>query len=197
MTSPNFPETPTSIPATSIASADVVVERVAAKKQAWLAVALPERIALLQQCLAGVAEVASDWVREMCKVKGLSPDESLAGEEWLAGPVTTARNMRLLIDVAAAGGQPKPPAVRTRPAGQHVARVFPADTHDKLMFAGHDRRRVDRAGQAGDRRAHLPRARRARGSCCLVLGAGNVSSIPPMDVALQAVRRGRGRRSSR
>ena len=136
MTSPSFPETPTSIPATSIPSADVVVERVASQKQAWLAVALPERIALLEQCLAGVAEVAADWVRDMCKVKGLSEGESLAGEEWLAGPVTTARNVRLLIAALRAGGQPKPPKVTTRPSGQLVARVFPADTHDKLMLAG-------------------------------------------------------------
>jgi acyl-CoA reductase-like NAD-dependent aldehyde dehydrogenase len=181
MTSPNFPETPTSIPATSIASADVVVERVAAKKQAWLAVPLPERIALLQQCLAGVAEVASDWVREMCKVKGLSPDESLAGEEWLGGPVTTARNVRQLITALRAGGQPKPPAVHTRPSGQVVARVFPADTHDKLMLAGMTADVwIEPGKQATTGRIY--RDKKGTGKLCLVLGAGNVTSIPPMDV---------------
>ena len=130
MTSPNFPETPTSIPATSIASADVVVERVAAKKQAWLAVPLPERIALLQQCLAGVAEVASDWVREMCKVKGLSPDESLAGEEWLGGS-GDHRAQHAPADRRAARGRPAQAAgacTSARPASSSPASSRPTRT---------------------------------------------------------------------
>ncbi len=181
MTSPSFPETPTSIPATSIPSADVVVERVAANKQAWLAVALPERIALLEKCLAGVADVAADWVRDMCKVKGLSPEESLAGEEWLAGPVTTARNVRLLLTALRANGQPKPPKVSTRPSGQLVARVFPADTHDKLMLAGMTADIWIEPGKPATT-GRIYREKKGQGKLCLVLGAGNVSSIPPMDV---------------
>ena len=61
----------------------MVVAKVAARKEAWLGVSIAERVALLERCLAGVAEAAPDWVRDMCRVKGLSPDESLAGEEWL------------------------------------------------------------------------------------------------------------------
>ena len=86
MTSPRFPEPPAAVPPTPIAEVDAAVERVAANKKAWVDTGIPERIALLQQCLAGVAAVAEDWVRDMCRVKGLSPDETLAGEEWLAGP---------------------------------------------------------------------------------------------------------------
>jgi acyl-CoA reductase-like NAD-dependent aldehyde dehydrogenase len=181
MASPNFPETPTAIPATSIASADVVVAKVAARKDAWLAVPIAERIALLERCLAGVAEAGPDWVRDMCRVKGLSPDESLAGEEWLAGPVTTARNVRQLIGVLKAGGQPKLPGVYTRSSGQQVARVFPADTADKLMLAGITGEIWLEPGKPATV-GRIYREPKGKGKLSLVLGAGNVSSIPPMDV---------------
>src|SRR5262245_21889747 len=90
MTSPRFPEPPAAVAATSLAEVDAAVERVASKKQVWVQTGIAERIALLRQCQAGVAREASAWVRDVCAVKGLSPDDNLAGEEWLAGPGTTA-----------------------------------------------------------------------------------------------------------
>src|SRR5262245_27887860 len=132
MTSPRFPEPPAAIPPTPISEVDAVVERVASKKAAWTATSIPERISLLELCLAGVQSAAADWVRDMCRVKGFSPDDNLAGEEWLAGPATTARNVRLLINALKANGAPKLPALSQRPNGQWVARVFPSDLKDKL-----------------------------------------------------------------
>src|SRR4029079_19787791 len=127
MTSPRFPEPPAAVPPTPIAEVDAAVERLARNKKAWIDTGIPEHIALLQEGLAGVAAVAEDWVRDMCRVKGLSPDETLAGEEWLAAPATTARTIRMLIGALRAGGQPKLPSVIKRGNGQLVARVLPAD----------------------------------------------------------------------
>jgi hypothetical protein len=154
---------------------------VAEKKQTWVATAIPERIALLQKCLAGVASEASAWVRDMCAVKGLSPEENLAGEEWLAGPATTARNVRLLIAALDAKGQPQLPNVHQRPNGQWVARVVPGDLREKLMFAGMS---VDVWIEPGKpaSQGRIYREPKGAGKVALVLGAGNVSSIPPMDV---------------
>jgi acyl-CoA reductase-like NAD-dependent aldehyde dehydrogenase len=181
MTSPRFPEPPAAIPATSISNVDVAVERVASKKQIWLETSIPERIALLRHCLAGVASAAPAWVRDVCALKGISPDETLAGEEWLAGPATTARNVRLLIEALEANGQPKLPSVRKRPSGQLVVRVVPADIKEKLMFAGLS---VDVWIEPGKPASQGRIYREAKGAAkvALVLGAGNVSSIPPMDV---------------
>jgi acyl-CoA reductase-like NAD-dependent aldehyde dehydrogenase len=181
MVSPQFPDTQASIPATAFASVDALVAKVAARKQAWLTTSIDQRIALLQQCLDGVAQVAADWVRDMCRVKGLSPEESLAGEEWLAGPVTTARNVRQLITVLQAGGQPKLPGVSIRPSGQQVARVFPANLHDKLMLAGITADVWLEPGKSASV-GRVYREAKGEGKVALVLGAGNVSSIPPMDV---------------
>jgi acyl-CoA reductase-like NAD-dependent aldehyde dehydrogenase len=181
MTSPAFPERESALAPTPIAEVDAAVARVAARKQAWVQTDVAARIALLRACLAGVAQVAPDWVRDMCAVKGLSPDDTLAGEEWLAGPATTARNIRLLMRALEAGGQPKPPAVTTRPGGQLVARVVPADTTEKVLFGGVTADIWIEPGKPATQ-GRIYREAKGPGAVALVLGAGNVSSIPPMDV---------------
>jgi acyl-CoA reductase-like NAD-dependent aldehyde dehydrogenase len=181
MTSPRFPEPPAAVPPTPIAEVDAAVARVAANKDRWVNLPIPERVALLQRCLAGVAEVASAWVQDMCRLKGLSPDETLAGEEWLAGPATTARNIRLLIGALEAGGQPKPGRVTTRPSGQHVVRVMPADLREKLMFGGFSADVWIEPGKPASQGRIYREKKKGPGKVALVLGAGNVTSIPPMD----------------
>src|ERR1700759_1800565 len=97
MTSPSFPEAKVMVPPTPIAELDAIVERVANAKDRWVQTNVGQRIALLRECLRNIPKVAPDWVRDMCAVKGFTPDENMAGEEWLVGPATTARNVRLLI----------------------------------------------------------------------------------------------------
>jgi acyl-CoA reductase-like NAD-dependent aldehyde dehydrogenase len=181
MTSPKFPEPPAAVPPTAIADVDAAVARVAARKEAWVNTGIPERIALLQRCLKGVAEAAPGWVADMCRVKGLSPDETLAGEEWLGGPATTARNIRLLIKALQAGGQPKPGRVSQRASGQYVVRVLPAEVSEKLLFGGFTADVWVEPGKPPTQ-GRIYRERKGAGKVALVLGAGNVTSIPPMDV---------------
>ena len=180
MTSPSFPEANTSMPATPLSEVDAQVEKVAGAKQRWVQTSIPERIALLRECLAGVARVGADWVQSMAAVKGFAPDDNLAGEEWIVGPATTARNVRLLIKALEAGGQPKPASLHTRPDGQQVARVLPFDTTDKLLFTGFSADVWIEPGKPATQ-GRIYREPKGQGKLALVLGAGNVSSIPPMD----------------
>jgi hypothetical protein len=168
--------------ARTFSAIDESVARVAARKDAWLGLAIPQRIQLLRACLHGVAEVAEAWARDGSRRKGIAPGDVLEGEEWLAGPMTTLRNIRLLIEALEAGGRPRPPSLSTRPDGQVVARVFPMSLQDKLMFGGITADvwlQKDRPASQGAI-YRLPKP--AHGKVALVLGAGNVSSIPPMDV---------------
>src|ERR1700712_1252979 len=186
MTSPNFPEAQTSVAATPIAQLDAAVEKVSAAKQRWVQTGIEQRIALLRECLAGIAQVAPEWVRGMSAVKGFSPEDNLAGEEWLVGPATTARNIRLLIHALSAGGQPKPTSLTQRPSGQYVARVMPLDTLERLVFAGFSADVWIEPGKPPSQGRIYREASTSHGSSkgavALVLGAGNVSSIPPMDL---------------
>ena len=183
MTSPSFPEAQVSTPPTPTSSLDAMVEKVASAKQRWVQTALPQRIELLRACLSGIAQVAGDWVRDMCVVKGVSAEDNLAGEEWLVGPACTARNIRLLIRALEAGGQPKPTSVTTRPSGQVVARVLPGEPSDRLLFTGFSADIWIQPGKpATQGRIYRESGASKAGAVALILGAGNVSSIPPMDL---------------
>jgi acyl-CoA reductase-like NAD-dependent aldehyde dehydrogenase len=184
MASPAFPQAAASIPETPLADADAMVARLNERMAAWVRVSISERVALLRACLEGVVAVADEWVAAACAAKGIPVDSELAGEEMLGGPWTTVRNIRLLIHALEQGGQPAPPKLYQRPGGQWVSRVFPMDLMDRALYTGFEAEiwmepgaeptqgaiyREKAAGRFGD------------GAVSLVLGAGNVASIGPMD----------------
>jgi hypothetical protein len=164
---------------------DPVVARVAARKDAWVQVGIPERIDLLRRCIRGVVDVAGEWVRRGCDAKGIDPASPLAGEEWISGPMTTVRNLRLLVEALKEGGAPRPVRQRVRPDGRIVAQVFPRTWLEQAVYSG---MRVEVWIQPGkpatqgaiyrEKAAGLVRP----GRVACVLGAGNVSSIGPLDV---------------
>jgi acyl-CoA reductase-like NAD-dependent aldehyde dehydrogenase len=184
MSSPLFPEPPAAVPPTPIAEVDALVRRLAEKKDAWVRTGIERRIALLRGCIDATLAGAPAWVEAAARAKGIAPGSPRAGEEWLGGPVTTARNLRLLVEALEAGGAPVPAAVRTRPDGQAVARVFPGSTLDKLMLGGVSAEVWIEPGEAPSQgRVYRLKSEGTfpPGKVSLVLGAGNVASIGPMD----------------
>jgi acyl-CoA reductase-like NAD-dependent aldehyde dehydrogenase len=136
MTSPKFPEPPPSIPATPVEQIEALVQQLSAKKEAWVKTPVAERLRLLEKVKEGVMKESAAWAQAISALKGLDPSSSLQGEDWLAGPVTTVRNVRMLIDALKQNGQPKPPALTQRSNGQWVAQVLPCNTIEKLQYTG-------------------------------------------------------------
>jgi acyl-CoA reductase-like NAD-dependent aldehyde dehydrogenase len=157
---------------------DRAIERLAEKKDEWLAVGMAERASLLDECIASTLAVADQWAAIGARIKGVSPSDNIAGEEWLAGIMPTVRNLRLLANAMRANGQPPPVRVRMAPDGRKVVRVFPSTLIEQVMFAGITADVWIEPGKPASQGIRL----RTKGSVCLVLGGGNVSSIPPMDV---------------
>ena len=181
MASPLFPEPPPAVDPTPLDEVSALVERLAARKDAWLAVTVPRGIALLHACIASTLDASEAWVAAACKAKGIASGAQLAGEEWLGGPVTTVRNLPLLAEALEAGGVPKPRRTWTRDDGQVVAEVFPNGTLDKLMFAGVTAEVWMEPGKTASQGRIYRESKPAHGKVALVLGAGNVASIGPMD----------------
>ena len=116
-----------------------------------------------------------------------------SGEEALVGPYFILRNLRLLreslLDVETHGRPRIPGGVRTRqsPQGeQAVARIFPIDLYDRVFYAGVT---ADVWMEPGITAQDLPQTQAVayhatvrQGRVALVLGAGNVSSIGPLDI---------------
>jgi acyl-CoA reductase-like NAD-dependent aldehyde dehydrogenase len=182
------------------AAIDRAVAELQAKKDAWVGVSIADRRALLKRLRRDFLGVADRWAAAQSAAAGL-PN---VGETALTGPYFVLRNLRLLdkalADIAAHGAPRIPGAVRTRAAGaagtQVVARIFPQDLSDRLFYTGvtaevwmepgvtpanlaatqavaYQPSGATVVGGAGD---PPPRA-----GVALVLGAGNVSSIGPMD----------------
>src|SRR5271165_2648056 len=63
-----------------------------AKEFARLPVA--RKMGLLQEALVGTRDIAAEWVAAGCRAKGIAQDSPVSGEEWIAGPALTLRNIR-------------------------------------------------------------------------------------------------------
>ncbi|MFO0552894.1 MAG: aldehyde dehydrogenase family protein [Polyangiaceae bacterium] len=184
MASPKFPEPPPQLPPTPLAEVDKIIDKLHAKKDAWVEVGVGRRIQLLERCIQSTLDCAEAWVADACRAKGIPADSPQAGEEWLGGPVTTVRNMRLLIEALRYGGVRPAPKMTTLSSGQVVAQVFPATALDKIMMGGISAEVWIEPGQEPSQ-GRIYREKNAgkthAGKVSLVLGAGNVASIGPMD----------------
>ncbi|HTM67897.1 MAG TPA: aldehyde dehydrogenase family protein [Candidatus Binatia bacterium] len=137
-----------------------------------------ERAALLRELIPSTAAAAEGWVRAACEAKRIPFDAPVSGEEWLAGPAVVVRNLRLLAESwerIAAGRSPIDGLPVRRRDGLAEVDVFPAGPYDGLLFAGFRATVIARDSEA------LAGPDAPSGGCCLILGAGNVSSIPAMD----------------
>jgi acyl-CoA reductase-like NAD-dependent aldehyde dehydrogenase len=171
---------PSPVSATLLDEADRVIEQLTSRKDAWLQVSIAERLVYLQQCMDGVMQVAGAWATVACEHKGIDPNSSLAGEEWIAGPLATLLNLRLLQKTLEGKGQPKPASLSTRSDGQIVAQVFPDNLQDQLMWLGFTAEVWIEPGQPATQ-GSIYRQPSEQGKAALVLGAGNISAIAAMD----------------
>lgn len=163
---------------------ETVLENLHAKKDAWVRTDARRRIELLRQCIDGLVAAAPEWVERACEVQGLDPHGPIAGEIWITGPMVTVRGFRLMAEALAAGGCPHPRRVRSIAGERTAAAVFPHSVFDRLLFMGVEAEvwvQPGKPASQGAIYAEKARGKFAPGRVCLVLGAGNISSIPPLD----------------
>jgi len=177
---------------TSRPELDAQLKRLREAAPGWARSGIDERIALLRGFLDGYMQIAEDSVVAGCRVKGLDPNGPTGGEEWLAGPVVVVRNLRLLTETLERirNGQPPfdPSRVETTGDGRVKVRVFPPSGWDKITMGGFTAdvwmkpgvSAADVIARAAQHYKTPPEQRKP--GVALVLGAGNVASIPPTDV---------------
>jgi len=170
---------------------DEEVAVLARHKDEWAQLPLAGKIAYLRSLAHNTSKVADRWVRAACEAKGLDVNSPLAGEEWLSGPwavLFTANRLIETLEAVRDTGSPKlrKGAVRTRADGQVVVDVFPQTLWDKLLLSGVGGQVWMQPGVTEatltDTMAVFYRQQSPRGAVALVLGAGNIASIPPLDV---------------
>jgi acyl-CoA reductase-like NAD-dependent aldehyde dehydrogenase len=165
---------------TDFGSLDLAIADLHRHRDQWAQVSISQRLVYLQSCLDRTLSIAEAWAQAACQAKGIDPQANLAGEEWIAGPISTVRNLRLLITSLQAGGQLSPPDIYRREDGQVVAQVLPANLLDRVLWLGYrsevwlEPNTMPTQGQIY--RELFP------SQVSLILGAGNVSAIVAMDV---------------
>jgi acyl-CoA reductase-like NAD-dependent aldehyde dehydrogenase len=168
--------------ATPFDQVDRAIATLVSRKQAWVQTSIPDRIASLRQCIDGVMTVAEPWAIAANIAKGIDPKSSLAGEDWLTGPVATLLTLQGLIKTLEANGQLKPTAIAPRPNGQLVTQVFPDNWMDRLMWLGFKGEVWIKPNQPATQGKIYRQDQNAQpGMVSLVLGAGNVSAIAALD----------------
>jgi acyl-CoA reductase-like NAD-dependent aldehyde dehydrogenase len=191
--------TDTTIEPTSTDVIDEALTTLTARAPVWSATDLSGRIALLRELRAATLAVAPDWAAAAAEAKGIAPDSPAVAEDWGSGLVVVLRNLdlleRTLTDIAATG-RPQPPGIRTRDDGQVVVDVLPTERLDALLYQGFTAEvRLEPGVKEHEAIAAMGRiyqdAHVAEPAVGLVLGAGNVSSIGPMDALYELFARDR------
>ncbi|OZB86107.1 MAG: aldehyde dehydrogenase [Microbacterium sp. 13-71-7] len=158
---------------------------------AWSSLTVGQRVTLLRGVRRTVAANARAWARAAVRSKQLSDDHPLRGEEWLSGPYATLGALDAYIetlDRIAHGRNPLDGLTVDRTAsGQTRVHTFPLEGIDKLLLSGFTGEVWLTPGVTpGDARARAGLAQRSPaagdGGIGLVLGAGNITSIPVLDV---------------
>ncbi|WP_433660878.1 aldehyde dehydrogenase family protein [Nocardia sp. CA-128927] len=168
---------------------DEALAELTAGEKVWAQTPLRRRRELLDDLHARTGRFADDWVRAARTIKGLDADSPLVGEEWMSGPLTMLQATAALSATLAALEDGRSPldgvTVKAAPGNRVAVPILPLSTYDRLLLNGFHGEVWLRPGVDADtarRRAGLAQLEpTATGGIGAVLGAGNITSIPPLD----------------
>ncbi|MGH8502834.1 MAG: aldehyde dehydrogenase family protein [Gammaproteobacteria bacterium] len=185
-------------PPSSETDMDAAIARLREGATAFARSSLAQRIALVRTMQQGYLRVAQRSVRAGCAAKGIVPGTPAEAEEWSTGPWGVVRQLRLARNSLCAlqknGNTPIGPVARTQ--DEHLSvRVFPGNAIDGMLFRNVS---VDVRMQNGidaralaETRARFYKQPDHDGCVVLVLGAGNIAAIGPMDVITKLFNEGK------
>jgi acyl-CoA reductase-like NAD-dependent aldehyde dehydrogenase len=157
-------------------------------KDTWVSLDIPGRITILDELIADVLKVAERWISTSTGAKGTGGDPMGEAEEWVLF-ATVLRNLRLLReslkDIQKYGRPLVSGKFFTKSSGQAVAKVFPQNLFDKLMFGGVTGEVWMEPGNTVEdtkrKQAFTYQQKNYPGKVVLVLGAGNASAPQVID----------------
>ncbi len=195
-TDPSAPVTPVpAIDAAIRANLDAAISQLAEGESRWAGMPIPARIALLGTVHASVAATADRWVDAAVRAKNLDPDSAYVGEEWISGPYIVLSTLLALQHTLGAIADGKSPLAGTKlgtaPGGRVSVPVLPANAYETLLLHGFSAEVWMKPGESAQTvRASAGLGARTpteTGGVGLVLGAGNITSIPPLDVLYELI----------
>jgi aldehyde dehydrogenase (NAD(P)+) len=176
---------------TPVADLDRALSTLSERATAFARAPLGEKVDWLREILVRFHELAGGMVKDACLAKGVELRSPLEGEEWTAGILPIIRNVKQLaasLDQVRRFGAPSLDASRLTPLkhGGVAVRVTPHEPYDPILYAPYGAQTWLNADadieQISGSQASFYKRLDPEGHVALVLGAGNVASIPVLDV---------------
>lgn len=157
-------------------------------KHEWAALGLAEKVALLEEVTRRLGAHAEKWVQAAVRAKGIPPQSPWVGEEWVSGPwvvATSLNGYRHTLDALENGRLTSFKRMRTTTTGRLAVQVFPATMAERLVLNGITAEVWMQPGvtaaNLADNMASFYKEARPAGRVAVVLGAGNITAIAPLD----------------
>lgn len=173
------------------AAIDLAIRRLQERKQDWAWLPIGEKIHHLDQLRKNVIGVAERWVKRSAEAIQMPVDSPWMNELWMGGPWALLWGIDRYRETLAALNAGKDPlrvtkGMRTTSSGQLAVNVFPLHPMDHLLISG-VRAEVWMEPEVTQQTlaqsvATFYRQKQPQGKVTLILAAGNVSSIAPMDM---------------
>ncbi|NIL75863.1 NAD/NADP-dependent betaine aldehyde dehydrogenase [Rhodococcus sp. B10] len=168
---------------------DTALAELGEGEKTWASLSLSKRADLLGRVRDLTVEHGNEWVDAARVIKGLSESSPLLGEEWMSGPYAFAGGASTLIHTLTALDSGNSPLASVEfgsaPGDRTTVQVLPMTMYDSLLLSGFRadvwlKPGIDAA--TATRSAGLAQREPTRtGGIGAVLGAGNITSIAPLD----------------
>ncbi|WP_454197166.1 aldehyde dehydrogenase family protein [Nocardia sp. Marseille-Q1738] len=177
-----------------IAALDYAVAELQAGAARWARLEIADRADLFARTHSSIRAHSERWVRTAVAAKHM-PAGVWEGEEWMSGPYVALANVAAIartLDAVAAGTSPVAGrATGTAPGGRTTLKVLPADLREFMLLHGFSAEIWMPPGVTAEQvRATAGLGAKHVGEKAgvgLVLGAGNISSIAPLDVLYELI----------
>lgn len=169
---------------------DQALDDLAAAKGKLKRMSIADRVRLIDDSIEGVHNVRKAWELAACKAKGVEPGTQMGSEEVAGGTLAVLRYLRLLrqslVDIEKYGVPQLPGKIFTGPDGHLRVQVVPTKgLFDSIAFSGFHayvwQQKEVQADNLKENMAGYYRRGKVDEGIAVVLGAGNVSSIAPID----------------
>jgi acyl-CoA reductase-like NAD-dependent aldehyde dehydrogenase len=174
---------------TSLDDMEKEVKVLQANKDKWVATDIDERITILDEIKRNLIPISDRWVAISIEAKGVPTHTFGEGEEWASLGIiyNLLGSLRQSLADVKKYGHPRivgPATVRSN--GQVVVKVFPRTRFESMVFTGLSEEVWMQPGvsieETFQSQAKIYKDKNGRGVVSLILGAGNVSTLPISDV---------------
>ena len=181
--------------ATETVELDAAIADLREGARLWASLSRADRSSLLGELADAVDEHAQEWVDAATRIKELDPASPLVGEEWISGPYALLSGIGALRASIVALDNGRSPVdgfqIHSAPGDRTAVRVLPHGIFDRLLLNGFTADVWTQPGVTADdtrRAAGLAQRTPAdSGGVGLVLGAGNIFSIAPLDTLYEII----------